>query len=105
MANIINSNEFINEVENKEGVVVVDFFATWCGPCKMLSPVYTSLGEEMKEKANFLKVDIDESMELAQRFTITTVPTVVVFKNGEEMDRLVGFIPKNSLKEKVEQYI
>lgn len=105
MANIINSNEFINEVENKEGVVVVDFFATWCGPCKMLSPVYTSLGEEMKENANFLKVDIDESMELAQRFTITTVPTVVVFKNGEEMDRLVGFIPKNSLKEKVEQYI
>ena len=105
MANIINSNEFITEVENKEGVVVVDFFATWCGPCKMLSPVYTSLGEEMKESANFLKVDIDESMELAQRFTITTVPTVVVFKNGQEMDRLVGFIPKNSLKEKVEQYI
>lgn len=105
MSNIIKNNEFKTEVENKEGVVVVDFFATWCGPCKMLSPVYNSLGEEMKDKAKFLKVDIDESMELAQRFTITTVPTVVVFKNGEEMDRLVGFIPKDSLKDKVEQYI
>lgn len=105
MSIVIKNNEFRTEVENKEGVVVVDFFATWCGPCKMLSPVYNSLGEEMKDKAKFLKVDIDESMELAQKFTITTVPTVVVFKNGEEMDRLVGFIPKESLKEKIEQYI
>lgn len=105
MSKIIKNQEFAMEVENKEGVVVVDFFATWCGPCKMLSPVYNSLAEEMKNEADFFKVDIDESMELAQRFTITTVPTVVVFKDGKEMDRLVGFIPKNSLKEKVEQYI
>ena len=105
MSKIIKNQEFEMEVENKEGIVVVDFFATWCGPCKMLSPVYNSLGEEMKEEASFIKVDIDESMELAQRFTVTTVPTVIVFKDGKEMDRLVGFIPKNSLKEKVEQYI
>lgn len=105
MANIINTNEFVNEVEYKEGVVVVDFFATWCGPCKMLSPVFESLAEEMEDQAGFFKVDIDESMDLAQRFTVTTVPTVIVFKDGQEKDRLVGFIPKKSLKEKVEEYI
>ncbi len=71
----------------------------------MLSPVYNSLGEEMQDNTEFLKVDIDESMELAERFLVTTVPTVIVFNNGKEMDRLVGFIPKNNLKEKVEQYL
>ncbi|MGL4913444.1 MAG: thioredoxin [Romboutsia sp.] len=105
MANIISTEEFVNEVEYKEGVVVVDFFATWCGPCKMLAPVFESVGEELEDSAEFYKIDIDESMELVQRFEVTTVPTVIVFKDGQEMDRLVGFIPGNSLKEKVEEYI
>jgi thioredoxin 1 len=105
MAQIIKTDEFVSEVENKDGIVVVDFFATWCGPCKMLSPVFDSIGEEVKDKAQFLKVDIDQSMELAHKFKVSTVPTVIVFKNGQEMDRLVGFIPKASLKEKVESYL
>ncbi|MCC0650468.1 thioredoxin [Clostridioides sp. ZZV15-6598] len=105
MAKIINNNEFINEVENKEGLVVVDFFATWCGPCKMLSPVYEGLGNEMIEKANFLKVDIDQSMELAQKFEVSTVPTVIIFKDGKAIDRLIGFIPKDNLKNKIESYM
>ncbi|MBQ8998047.1 MAG: thioredoxin [Clostridium sp.] len=105
MAKMINTNEFATEVENKNGVVLVDFFATWCGPCKMLAPVYSALSEEMAGNAEFLKVDIDESMDLARKFSITTVPTVVVFKDGKEMDRLVGFIPKDSLKQKVESYL
>ncbi len=105
MAQIIKTDEFVSEVENKDGIVVVDFFATWCGPCKMLLPVFDSIGEEVKDKAQFLKVDIDQSMELAHKFKVSTVPTVIVFKNGQEMDRLVGFIPKASLKEKVESYL
>jgi thioredoxin 1 len=105
MAQIIKTDEFANKVENKDGIAVVDFFATWCSPCKMLSPVLSSIGEEVKDKAQFLKVDIDQSMELAQKFKVSTVPTVIVFKNGQEMDRLVGFIPKASLKEKVESYL
>lgn len=105
MSRIIGINEFKSDVENNKGTVVVDFFATWCGPCKMLSPVYDSIGEEMKDKTEFLKVDIDQSMELAQKFEVATVPTVIVFKEGKEMDRLVGFIPKNSLKAKVEEYL
>ncbi|MBO3444604.1 thioredoxin [Clostridium sp. CCUG 7971] len=105
MAQIIKTNEFSNRVEDKNGIVVVDFFATWCGPCKMLSPVFESLGNDMENKADFLKVDIDQSMELAERFQVTTVPTVIVFKEGKEMDRLVGFIPKENLKNKVESYL
>lgn len=105
MAKIINTSQFRGSVEETQGVVVVDFFATWCGPCKMLAPVYSALSEEMAGNAEFLKVDIDESMDLARKFSITTVPTVVVFKDGKEMDRLVGFIPKDSLKQKVESYL
>ncbi|MFL8709602.1 thioredoxin [Clostridioides sp. GD02377] len=105
MSKIINNNEFINEVENKDGLVVVDFFATWCGPCKMLSPVYEALGNEMAEKANFFKVDIDQSIELAQEFEVSTVPTVIIFKDGKPVDRLIGFIPKDNLKKKVESYM
>ena len=102
MAKIINSLEFDNTIES--GVVVVDFFATWCGPCKMLSPVIDELSGEL-ENVNFVKVDIDQSMDLAQKFKIVSVPTLKVFKNGEEVDTLMGFMPKEVLKSKVEAHI
>ena len=102
MAKIINSQEFDNTIES--GVVVVDFFATWCGPCKMLSPVIDELSGEL-ENVNFVKVDIDQSMDLAQKFKIVSVPTLKVFKNGEEVDTLMGFMPKEVLKSKVEVHI
>ena len=102
MAKTINSQEFDNTIES--GVVVVDFFATWCGPCKMLSPVIDELSGEL-ENVNFVKVDIDQSMDLAQKFKIVSVPTLKVFKNGEEVDTLMGFMPKEVLKSKVEAHI
>ena len=102
MAKIINSQEFDNTIES--GVVVVDFFATWCGPCKMLSPVIDELSGEL-ENVNFVKVDIDQSMDLAQKFKIVSVPTLKVFKNGEEVYTLMGFMPKEVLKSKVEAHI
>ena len=102
MAKIINSQEFDNTIES--GVVVVDFFATWCGPCKMLSPVIDELSGEL-ENVNFVKVDIDQSMDLAQKFRIVSVPTMKIFKNGEEVDTLMGFMPKEVLKSKVEAHI
>ena len=102
MAKIINSQEFDNTIES--GVVVVDFFATWCGPCKMLSPVIDELSGEL-ENVNFVNVDIDQSMDLAQKFKIVSVPTLKVFKNGEEVDTLMGFMPKEVLKSKVEAHI
>ncbi|MDU5021965.1 MAG: thioredoxin family protein, partial [Clostridiales bacterium] len=75
-----------------------------CGPCKMLSPVFEEIDQNVEE-AKFLKVDIDKSLDLARRFEVTTVPTVIVFKDGKEADRLVGFIPKQKLEEMVKAHI
>lgn len=102
MAKIINSQEFDDTIQN--GVVVVDFFATWCGPCKMLAPVVEELSGEL-DNVNFVKVDIDQSMDLAQKFRIVSVPTLKIFKNGEDVDTLVGFMPKEVLKSKVEAHL
>ncbi|MGN0144252.1 MAG: thioredoxin [Clostridium sp.] len=97
---IINSNEFENEVS--EGVVLVDFFATWCGPCKMLAPVLENLSEEMNGKAKILKVDIDQSPDLADKFRIVSVPTMILFKNGEVAEQMVGFLPKEKIQQVIE---
>jgi thioredoxin 1 len=104
MAQILNSDNFTKEIEKNE-VTVVDFLATWCGPCKMLAPVFEELGNEMKEKANFFKVDIDKSLEIAQQYGINTVPTMLIFKNGKVVDKLVGFVPKENIRSKVENQI
>ncbi|KXZ39910.1 thioredoxin [Alkalithermobacter thermoalcaliphilus JW-YL-7 = DSM 7308] len=101
MVKIITGNQFQSEVENYEGLAVVDFFANWCGPCKMLAPVFESLSEEM-QNVKFLKVDIDKDIQLAQRFNITSVPTMIVFKNGKVVDTIMGFRPKEMIKSQIE---
>lgn len=105
MAKVINTSQFRNDVENGKGIVVVDFYATWCGPCKMLAPVFESVGKEMSQNARFVKIDIDQSLEIAQQFNISTVPTVMIFKNGKPVDSLVGFVPKEKIKAKVQKHL
>lgn len=105
MAKIINTTQFRSDVENGNGVVVVDFFATWCGPCKMLAPVFEAAGEEMQNEARFVKVDIDQSLEIAQQFNITTVPTMMIFKDGKPVQSLVGFMPKEKIKATVTSHL
>ena len=100
----ILTNEDFNEAI-KEGVTLVDFFATWCGPCKMLSPVVEQLAEEMGDRANFFKVDVDEADEIAAEFGIMSVPTLIVFKDGEPVKKSVGFQPKPVLKAMLEEYL
>ena len=85
-----------------EGVVVVDFFATWCGPCKMLSPIIDSLAEEMKGSVKFIKVDADESVNILQDQGVAGLPTIAIFKDGQKQDMIVGFSPKEILAEKIE---
>lgn len=103
MAKIVNGIEFNDEI--KDGVVVVDFFATWCGPCKMLAPVFEGLGEELADKAKFVKVDVDESPDIAQRYQVMTVPSVLVLKDGELKEVSVGYVPKDQLKAIVEKHL
>ena len=86
--------EFDNEV--KEGLVLVDFFATWCGPCKMLSPLLEELAEE-NPNLKVLKIDVDEVGPLAARFGISSIPTLILFKNGERKEVRVGYQNKNQL--------
>lgn len=102
MAKIVNTNEFL-EIENND-VVVVDFFANWCGPCKMLAPVFEEISEELTS-ATFVKVDIDNSLELAQKYSVSSIPTVIVLKNGSVIERKTGFIPKDNLKSMIENHL
>ena len=99
MAQILTNDNF--EIEIQDGVCVVDFFATWCGPCKMLAPVFEELSGEM-EGAKFFKVDVEQALDVARKFAITTVPTMIIFKDGQPVDKMIGFLPKEHIKAKVE---
>lgn len=105
MAKVIDSNEFIEKVENTKGVVVVDFFATWCGPCKMLAPVFEGVSNEMGDKAKFFKLDIDESDNIAEKYRIAAVPTMIIFKDGIPVENLAGFMPKENIATKVKAHL
>lgn len=100
---IVNKAEFEQII--KEGVVLVDFFATWCGPCKMLSPVLEELAEDVKGKAEIVKVDVDQEGDLAMRFGIMSVPTMIIFKNGEAVKQIMGYQPKQQLLNVLETYL
>lgn len=97
---VVETSEFKNEIES--GITVVDFFATWCGPCKMLAPVLEGLSSEMEGKVKFIKVDIDQSLDLANEFQISSVPTMIIFKDGQKVDQLVGFLPKERIQQVIE---
>lgn len=101
MVKQINTAQF-DELLKGDKPVVCDFFATWCGPCKMLAPIMEQLSEELADKAEFVKVDIDDNMELAIRYNIMSIPLVVIFANGEEVDKSLGFTPYDEMKEFVE---
>lgn len=104
MVKHINQNEFQSEVINNEGVVVVDFFATWCAPCKMLAPILDELQGEM-ENVKIVKIDVDENQELANKYGIQSIPTLKIFKAGAEVDTKMGFMPKEVLKEAIEEVL
>lgn len=92
----LDNNNFEEKI--KESVCIVDFFAQWCGPCKMMSPVFEALAEEYVEKCNFFKVDVDENSEIAEKFSVMSIPTLVIFKNGEKVATNIGALPKDALK-------
>ena len=91
--------------EIKKDMVLVDFFAEWCGPCKILSPILDELQVEFKDKINIIKVNVDNNMDIAQQYNISNIPALVVLKKGEEVQRLMGFSPKQVIKENIEKHL
>ena len=89
----LGENNFRQEVLEAESLVVVDFYADWCGPCKMLAPLIESLDKEYEGRVTVGKVNVDDEQELAIRYGVMSIPTVIFFKDGQEIDRKVGVMP------------
>ncbi|MBM7605700.1 thioredoxin [Metabacillus litoralis] len=91
--------------ETNEGVVLVDFWAPWCGPCKMIAPVLEELDTDMGDKVKIVKVDVDENQETAGKFGVMSIPTLLVLKDGEVVDKAVGYQPKEALAEVLNKHL
>lgn len=99
----MNTSDFKKLTSN--GICVVDFYAEWCGPCKMLSPVFQEVETNLSNIASFMKVNIDNHIDIAQEYQISTIPTILVFKNGNVEERMVGFNSKEVIESKIKKVI
>lgn len=102
---IVNSENFVSEVLESPIPVLVDFFATWCGPCRMLSPVLESVSEDYEDKVKFVKLDVDEASDIAKDYSVMSIPTLIIIKNGEEVAKTVGALGAEALEEWIDANI
>lgn len=105
MVKEINYTDFENEVIKADKPTVVDFFATWCGPCRKLGPILEEVETEIGDKVNFRKINTDDNIEAAQAYQVSGLPTLLVFKNGEVVERMVGLMPKGSIITNIEKHL
>lgn len=101
---ITNVTDQTFNTETADGLVLADFWAPWCGPCKMIAPVLEDLDVEIGDKVKIVKLDVDENQETAAKFGVMSIPTLLVFKNGEVVDKVVGFQPKEALADKLSKH-
>ncbi len=101
---ILGKEEF-DHVLRENGLTLVDFYASWCAPCKMQTPILIEFGEEMDDKVRIIKVDVDQNPEIANKYSVQSIPTIILFQNGEQKEKTVGLTAKATLSEMLIKYL
>ncbi len=101
---VVTDADFATQVEGSAGLTVVDFWATWCGPCRMIAPILDQLSVEYAGKVKVTKLDVDNNQQTTVKFNVRSIPTLLFFKDGKLVDQVVGAVPKTALAAKFEQH-
>ena len=101
----VTDASFAGDIEQSSGLVLVDFWATWCGPCQIVAPILDQLATEYNGKARVAKLDVDANQRTAARFNVRSIPSILFFKNGRHVDTVVGAVPKATLAGKIKQHL
>jgi thioredoxin 1 len=101
----VTDASFNDEIEKGKGLSVVDFWAAWCGPCRMVGPIVEQLANEYEGKVKVVKVDVDANQKTAMKFNIRSIPSILFFKDGKHVDTVVGAVPKSMLENKIKQHL
>jgi thioredoxin 1 len=100
----VTDETFEQEIEKHSGLAVVDFWATWCGPCRMIAPILEQLAEEYSGKVKVAKVDVDTNIRTSTRFNVRSIPMLLFFKDGKVVDQIVGAVPRTQIESKLQQH-
>lgn len=100
----VTDADFATEIEQATGLAVVDFWAEWCGPCRMVGPIVDQLASEYAGKAKVRKLDVDTNQRTAMKYNVRSIPTILFFKDGKVVDQVIGYVPKPMLDQKFKQY-
>jgi len=101
----LNESDFEEVVDKSELPILVDFWAPWCGPCRAIAPILTEIAEEHSDKIQIGKLNVDENPAVAQQFAVTGIPTLILFKDGNPVERLVGVMPRHMLEQQLQPYL